>query len=129
MHEPHPAVDFLIIAQGAMLQTIHRHWMAGSSHALSTSQAQQQHSESADIPCGGACRGRAAAAEDAAVRIQAAVRQVLDEKLWPLEALLEQAVGKFFLFNEACMIRLEKAMLWTHPHTCCMLVLPVATLH
>ena len=85
--------------QGNMLQGLHSQLLLSNQHAPSWAHDQQQAASGvADDTLVEGCRSRAAAPQDIAY-MHRAMQEVLDETLWPLEALLEQAVGECFCFK------------------------------
>ncbi|KAK9836589.1 hypothetical protein WJX74_003822 [Apatococcus lobatus] len=70
--------EAMLQKQGAIIQAMHSQWSSGNLHAPSNGQTQQYAAESA---------------EKASAAIQDAMQEVLEQRLWPLEALLEQATA------------------------------------
>ncbi|KAK9836441.1 hypothetical protein WJX74_000647 [Apatococcus lobatus] len=79
--------------QGAMLQAMHSHRVSNDLQTAASSRTHQH------MPLGTAEKTQAGGSKSQVVlpvplaTIQAAMHNVLDKKLWPLEALMEQAVG------------------------------------
>ena len=79
-----------------MLKAMHSRWLSGNLPAPVASQARPHvASGPADIdPAGNGVSAAAGPVDSAAMR--AAMQEVLDKKLWPLEALLDEAVSECF---------------------------------
>ena len=92
------AFSVCMSVQGEMLQALHSHLLNRSMnnlHAHPWAQMQQHlASEPADDADEGGGRSTAAVNQDTAA-ICSTMHEVLDKKLWPLEALMNQAVGEY----------------------------------
>lgn len=81
-----------VCLQGSLLQAMHSQWMS-SSHHVQLEGHSQQHLVSGTAATDG---GTAAVGEESAA-MRAALQEDLDERLWPLEALLQEAAGKILV--------------------------------
>ena len=107
--------------QGAMLKAVHSGWLSGNLHAPALTKVQPNAaSRSADIDPAGNGMSAAAGSGDLPA-VQAAMREVLDEQLWPLEALLDEAVSKRFypMCIRLCFVCVKACISIVMPATPC----------